>query len=82
MTWKITHNKPECIGCGACAAIAPQFWQMAEDGKSDIIASKKREDGWEEIDIIDEYLEINKEAAESCPVNVIHLCDGTGNQII
>ncbi|MBI4448541.1 ferredoxin [Candidatus Woesearchaeota archaeon] len=80
--WKLTHNRPECIGCGACAAIAPTFWVMAEDGKSDIIDSHKRDDGWEEIEIEDKDEEINREAAESCPVNVIHLTDTEGKQTI
>ena len=80
--WKLTHNRPECIGCGACAAIAPKFWTMAEDGKSDIVGCIKRDDGWEELDIEDADEELNKEAAESCPVNVIHLTDKDGKQII
>ena len=49
--YQIQHDRPNCIGCAACAAIAPDFWVMSEDGKSDIVASKKREDGWEELNI-------------------------------
>ena len=33
---KLQHNRPECIGCAACVAVAPDFWEMTEDGsKSD-----------------------------------------------
>lgn len=71
--FKILHNRPDCIGCAACAAVAPQFWEMSEDGKSDIVGCKKRPDGWEELDIEEKDFAANKEAADACPVNVIHL---------
>jgi ferredoxin len=72
--YKIEHNKPDCIGCGACAAVCPEFWEM-EEAHSTIKGSKKRSDGWEELEISERDLECNKEAAESCPVNVIHITD-------
>ena len=76
MPYKLEHDREGCIGCGACAAIAPERWDMDEnDGKSDIKDGKDREDGWQEIEIQDSELEINKDAAESCPVNVIHITD-------
>lgn len=81
--YKLEHDRPNCIGCAACAAIAPNFWEMHEDGKSDIINCKKREDGWEELDIEEQDHDLNKEAAEACPVNVIHLTDKkTGQRLI
>lgn len=53
------------------------------DGRSDIIGSKKTEDGWEELEIGEEDLDKNQNAAESCPVNVIHLIEiGSGKQLI
>ena len=74
MNSKLEHDREECIGCGACVAIHPDGWEMAEDGKSDIIGSKMREDGWEEKTLENEEdFELHKEAAESCPVNCIHL---------
>ena len=33
MKYKIEHNRPDCIGCAACAAVAPNHWEMNEDGK-------------------------------------------------
>ncbi|HIH05353.1 TPA: ferredoxin [Candidatus Woesearchaeota archaeon] len=81
--YQIQHDRPNCIGCAACAAIAPDFWTMHEDGKSDIVGSKKREDGWEELDIGEKDYQLNREAADSCPVNVIHIVDKeTGDRII
>ena len=69
----IQHDRPNCIGCAACAAVAPDFWEMNEDGKSDIIGSKKLDDETEELDIDEKNYVENKEAADSCPVNVIHI---------
>lgn len=80
--YKLEHNRPECIGCGACAAVAPEFWEMNDDGKSDIKGGKAREDGWQELDIEEKDFEKNKEAAESCPVNVIHLTKKENNEKI
>lgn len=82
--YKIRHDRPNCIGCNACANIAPNFWTMsAMDGKSDIIGSQLGEDGWEELDIEDKDFDLNMASAESCPVNVIHLIQiGSGKQLI
>ena len=73
MKYKVEHNRPDCIGCGACAAIFPQFWRMARDGKADVVDSILREDGWEEKQFEEKEFELNMECAESCPVNVIHI---------
>lgn len=79
----LQHDRPNCIGCAACAAVAPDFWTMHEDGKSDIVGCRKRPDEWEELDIEEKDFKPNKEAAESCPVNVIHLINKeTGEKII
>lgn len=79
----LEHDRVNCIGCGACAAVAPDFWEMNDDGKSDIKGGKSRKDGWQELDISGDDFEVNKQAAESCPVNVIHLKNReTGEKII
>ena len=81
--YTLMHDRPNCIGCAACAAVAPDFWVMSEDGKSDIVGCKKRDDEWEELDIDEKNYNENKEAADSCPVNVIHIINKeTGEKII
>ena len=69
----LEHNRPDCIGCAACVAVNPKHWVMNEDNKADIIGAPRRPDGWEEIEIEQDDFEADKAAAESCPVNVIHL---------
>jgi ferredoxin len=71
--YKLEQDHENCIGCGACVAVAPDYWKMADDGKASIIKCKVREDKWEEKEIEQKDLQHNKEAAESCPVNVIHI---------
>ena len=72
-SYTLQHDRPNCIGCAACEAVAPNFWEMHEDGKADIKGGKNLENEWQELDIAEKDFELNKEAAESCPVNVIHI---------
>ncbi|MBS3061883.1 MAG: ferredoxin [Candidatus Diapherotrites archaeon] len=83
MPIKIEHDKPNCIGCGACAAVCPDFWEMEGD-KSHLKGSKDGGpfEGGEELEIKDSDEEKNMEAARSCPVNVIHLKAKDGKQLI
>jgi ferredoxin len=80
--YKLEQDHETCIGCGACIAVAPDYWEMNDDGKASIIKGKKREDKWEEKDISSKDLQQNKEAAESCPVTVIHIIDVEKNEKI
>jgi ferredoxin len=59
--FKITQDRNACIGCGACAAVCPDNWKMASDGKSKPVKTQ--------IDNIG----CNQQAADSCPVQCIHI---------
>ena len=65
--FEVEHDRPNCIGCGACASVYEKNWTMNADGKSDVI--KKDIDGRKGSADFDG----NMTAAESCPVNVIHI---------
>ena len=71
---RIVHDKPTCIGCAACTAVAPEFWQMVAD-KSHVIGSHPLPSNteWEELKIEEKDHSKNREAADVCPVNCIHL---------
>ena len=72
---KIKHFKKDCISCGACAAVAPKFWEMDEEGMAHLKGSKKVDDHWE-LDInTEEDKANNEEAAEACPVGIIKIED-------
>jgi ferredoxin len=53
----ITVNKETCIGCGSCAALCPQTFQMNDEGKSSVTSQ--------------DDTDCAKNAAESCPVQAI-----------
>jgi len=74
--YKIEHDRENCIACGACAVGAPEFWVMSkEDGKADVVNGTKDDDGYERLDIEEKDFNVNKDAADACPVNVIHILD-------
>ena len=69
----IIHHKKDCISCGACAAIAPDYWEMDEEGLANLKGSKQN-NGCQELEIgSEEARAINQEAANCCPVNIIHI---------
>ncbi len=68
---KITQEREKCIGCGSCAALCPKYWEMAQDGKSKLLNSTQNAEGNYEIETED--VECNKEAADACPVQIIHI---------
>ena len=55
MSVKVDQEK--CIGCGACASICPDVFQMNDQGKAEVISQ--------------ENLDCAKQAAESCPADAI-----------
>ena len=55
----IEMNRDACIGCGACAAVCPENWEMQDDGKSSPKSTEPEEVG------------CNEKAADACPVNCI-----------
>lgn len=57
---KVKVNKDVCIGCGACEAIAPDVFQIGEEGTASVIGSVKEEI---KSDVMD--------ALESCPTGAI-----------
>lgn len=75
MSYRIEHNRPECIGCGACKQACPKHWEV-KDGKSTLLKSKPLpgKEGWTYREFPnDEDIKCNESAMQACPVNVIHL---------
>ena len=68
---KIVQERKKCIGCGSCIALCPRFWEMGEDGKSNLKGARQNSEGNYEIEI--KEVGCNQEAADSCPVQVIHV---------
>ncbi|MBU5486198.1 ferredoxin [Clostridium sp. MSJ-11] len=54
-------DKDTCIGCGLCPGIAPDVFEMDDDGKA-VVTVDEVPDGSEDA---------AKEAEDSCPTNAI-----------
>jgi ferredoxin len=71
---KIIHEREKCIGCGACVGVCPSHWEIADDGKSMLAGSKKNEEtGNYELEVTEPLC--NKDAADSCPINIIKIAE-------
>lgn len=67
--FKIKIDRDVCIGCGSCAATAPDVFEMDDENKSRVKDPK----GADKATI--------QSAAEACPVNAIWLYDEKENKI-
>jgi ferredoxin len=60
---KATIDRDGCIGCGVCADICEEVFQMADDGLAEVI-----------VDEIPAGLEADaQEARDNCPTEVISI---------
>jgi ferredoxin len=76
--FKVELVRAECTACEMCVESCPDYFEMADDVLARIKGSKKAGDN--------EELEVDtpgciKDAADACPVNVIHIYEGA-NKII
>jgi ferredoxin len=62
MSNKIAVDRDLCIGCGSCESIAPDYFELKDDGKSHV----KKQYSEEDKDVINE-------AADACPVKAIEI---------
>lgn len=71
--FKIIHEIEKCIGCEACAGISPDHWYMEGDKSHLVDADKVGEE--EHLNDVEgeKNFELNKEAADVCPVDCIHV---------
>ena len=72
-THTIIHLKKDCISCGACAAISPDYWEMDENGLAELKGSAAVKEHWQLDITTEEAKTANQEAADVCPVNIIKI---------
>jgi len=56
-------DKDGCIACGLCVDTCPEVFRMGDDGYAEAYVDEVPEDAEE----------MAQEAADSCPVSVIHI---------
>lgn len=69
---KIILERDKCIGCGSCQAVCQKYWQMADDGKINLLGSKQKS-ATENFELELDKIECNQEAVDICPVQCIHI---------
>ncbi len=81
--YKVTYDRPNCIGAGACVVAQEDRWVMNDDdNKANLVGGDKTNNHWE-LEFTEEELQRFMEAAQVCPVNVIHIVDlETGKELI
>lgn len=60
---KVKVNKDACIGCGACAAICDEIFEINDEGLSDAKVEEVKEELQDEV----------RDAADSCPTGAIEI---------
>ena len=60
---KVVLNRDACIGCGACAALCENIFDIDNEGLS--VVKKQEVEG--------EDIELARDAIESCPTGAIEL---------
>lgn len=68
---KIVFERSKCAGCGMCANLCPEFWEMSDDGKSTLKGAKKVKGEVYELEVGDAGC--NKEVESRCPANCVHV---------
>lgn len=69
---KVKVNKDACIGCGACAAICDEVFELDDDGLSEVKIHNENTDNNEEaVSVKEELQDEVRDAADSCPTGAI-----------
>ncbi len=67
---KIKVNHEACIGCGACVAIAPDYFEFNDEG----LSKPKKQDNLESPDL--------QNAIDSCPTSAISVGEAQENEFL
>lgn len=60
---KAKVSKDACIGCGACQAIAPNVFELGDEGLAEVITDEIKKEIEDDV----------QDAADSCPTSAIEI---------
>ncbi len=70
----VTMERENCISCGNCWTVCPDFFEEnGDDAQSQIMMKFRIADSLAEGEAPEELEECVKSAAEGCPAEVIHI---------
>ncbi len=73
---KVKVNKDACIGCGACAAICDEIFEINDEGLSEVKVEENSENKEEFVSVKEELQDEVRDAADSCPTGAIEVEEG------
>lgn len=81
--YRVELDRANCIAALGCVEEDPQNWKLNEkDNKIDLKDSNPNQNGIFTREIDEKDLQKFTRAAKACPVNVIHIYDEAGKQLI
>ena len=72
---KVKVNKDACIGCGACAAICDEVFEINDEGLSEVKVEEENKEKEEFVSVKKELQDEVRDAADSCPTGAIEIED-------
>ena len=73
---RVKVNKDACIGCGACAAICDEVFEINDEGLSEVKVEENSENKEEFVSVKEELQDEVRDAADSCPTGAIEVEEG------
>ncbi len=73
---KVKVNKDACIGCGACASICPDVFELNDEGLSEVKVEEENKEKEEFVSVKEELQDEVRDAADSCPTGAIEANEG------
>lgn len=70
---KITIDRDECIECGNCELECPEVFLVPSGDKSIIVEKYRTNNDSASGEVGEDLADCSRRAAESCPVEVIHI---------
>jgi ferredoxin len=70
---KIIQKHKECIGCGACVAVCPKFWEMDKEEMKSKPKEGKKDEKTGNYELETKDIGCNQEAVDACPLRIIEI---------